>query len=87
MLCAGGGLLGLVGFGIGGLDVMATLVLFGLGPPLALAVYHNAKRVNARTDWNPNLITYFMSVLFSTILLVGPYLIGGPYIYNRRQVA
>ncbi|WEL16930.1 putative membrane protein [Halorhabdus sp. SVX81] len=87
MFCVSGGFLALVGFGIGGLDVTAPLVLLGLGPPLALAVYHDAKRVNARTDWQPNPITYFMSVLFTTVLLVGPYLIGGLYIYKRRQVA
>jgi len=86
MFCVGGGLLALVGFAIGGLDVTATLVLLGLGPPLALAVYHDSRRMNARTAWHPNPITYFTSILFTTVLLAGPYVIGGYYIYKRRDV-
>ena len=71
------------------LPAMAVLPLatmfVGMGV-LPIAIYKDAVHVRADGDeWRPNPVNYYLGTFFGSILLVGPAVVSGYYLYQRHR--
>ena len=71
------------------LPTMAVLPLatmfVGMGV-LPIVIYKDAVHVRTDSDgWRPNPVNYYLGTFFGAILLVGPAVVSGYYLYKRHK--
>lgn len=63
---------------------LATMFV-GMGV-LPIVIYKDAVRVRADGDeWRPNPVNYYLGTFFGSILIVGPAVVSGYYLYKRHR--